>query len=73
MEVILEEILAEHILKKTKKGLANCLKSFRCKSKCQINNDEKVEKLEESKNEFLELMKKYKRESFVEFTRQSDI
>ena len=63
MEIILEEILSEHILKKTKKGVGNCLKSFRCKSNCQINNEEKIDKLNQSKTELIELMKIIKRNS----------
>ncbi len=73
MEFILEEILSEHILKKTKKGLLSCCKRFTCKSKCQINDNERVEKLHDSKNELINLMKILKRESFSEIIKQTEI
>lgn len=63
MEFILEEVLTDHILKKSKKGMMSCLKRFSCKSKCQINNEERMERLKESKDEFINLMKIVKRES----------
>ena len=68
MEFILEEILSEHILKKSKKGILSCFKRFSCKSNCQINNEERVEKLKESKEEFINLMKIVKRESVSNIT-----
>lgn len=63
MEFILEEVLSEHILKKTKKSILSCCKRFTCKSNCQIHDEEKVEKLYDSKNELINLLKILKKES----------